>query len=114
MWKTCADTLWERSKSDVHPPNQHRCGPTSTAVTLFVLAAKSDTAPEEDAAIEEHTALVEGGEQSAPMTVPTRPMLLQFFVVLFLYPETKGRSLEQIQTQLCPVFTLLVPVSSYA
>jgi hypothetical protein len=27
-------------------------------------------------------------------------MLLQFFIVLAQYPETKGRSLEQIQSQL--------------
>ena len=27
-------------------------------------------------------------------------MVVQFFVVLFLYPETKGVSLEQLQKQL--------------
>ena len=38
--------------------------------------------------------------QAAPFAFFAAIMLLQFFVVLFLYPETKGRSLEQIQTQL--------------
>lgn len=38
--------------------------------------------------------------QAAPFAFFAAMMLLQFFVVLFLYPETKGRSLEQIQTQL--------------
>ena len=38
--------------------------------------------------------------QVAPFAFFAAMMLLQFFVVLFLYPETKGRSLEQIQTQL--------------
>lgn len=38
--------------------------------------------------------------QGAPFAFFAAMMLLQFFVVLFLYPETKGRSLEQIQTQL--------------
>jgi MFS transporter, SP family, arabinose:H+ symporter len=38
--------------------------------------------------------------QAAPFAVFAAMMFLQFFVVLFLYPETKGRSLEQIQTQL--------------
>ena len=27
-------------------------------------------------------------------------MVLQFFVVLFIYPETKGRTLEQLQQNL--------------
>jgi sugar porter (SP) family MFS transporter len=38
--------------------------------------------------------------QAAPFAFFACMMLLQFFVVLFFYPETKGRSLEQIQTQL--------------
>ncbi|SFS12400.1 MFS transporter, sugar porter (SP) family [Granulicella pectinivorans] len=38
--------------------------------------------------------------QAAPFAFFAAMMLLQFFVVLFFYPETKGRSLEQIQTQL--------------
>jgi SP family arabinose:H+ symporter-like MFS transporter len=38
--------------------------------------------------------------QATPFAFFAAMMLLQFFVVLFLYPETKGRSLEQIQIQL--------------
>lgn len=37
--------------------------------------------------------------QAAPFVFFAAMMALQFFVVLFVYPETKGRSLEQIQTQ---------------
>jgi len=36
---------------------------------------------------------------AAPFVFFSAMMVLQFFVVLFVYPETKGRSLEQIQTQ---------------
>ncbi len=36
---------------------------------------------------------------AAPFVFFSAMMLLQFFIVLFVYPETKGRSLEQIQTQ---------------
>ncbi len=38
--------------------------------------------------------------QAAPFAFFAAMMVLQFFVVLLFYPETKGRSLEQIQTQL--------------
>jgi sugar porter (SP) family MFS transporter len=38
--------------------------------------------------------------QATPFVFFAAMMLLQFFVVLFLYPETKRRSLEQIQAQL--------------
>jgi SP family arabinose:H+ symporter-like MFS transporter len=37
--------------------------------------------------------------QAAPFVFFAGMMLVQFLVVLFVYPETKGRSLEQIQTQ---------------
>jgi MFS transporter, SP family, arabinose:H+ symporter len=37
--------------------------------------------------------------QSAPFVFFAAMMLLQFFIVLFIYPETKGRSLEAIQAQ---------------
>ncbi len=36
----------------------------------------------------------------APFAFFSAMMVVQFFVVLFLYPETKGVSLEQLQTQL--------------
>ncbi len=36
----------------------------------------------------------------APFVFFSSMMVVQFFVVLFLYPETKGVSLEQLQTQL--------------
>ncbi len=36
----------------------------------------------------------------APFVFFSLMMVLQFFVVLFIYPETKGRTLEQLQTQL--------------
>lgn len=35
--------------------------------------------------------------QAAPFVFFASMMLLQFFVVLFVYPETKGRTLEAIQ-----------------
>jgi SP family arabinose:H+ symporter-like MFS transporter len=38
--------------------------------------------------------------QAAPFVFFAGMMLVQFLVVLFVYPETKGRSLEQIQAQL--------------
>ena len=38
--------------------------------------------------------------QAAPFVFFATMMLLQFFVVLLIYPETKGRSLEAIQVQL--------------
>ena len=44
--------------------------------------------------------LVAARSQAAPFVFFAIMMLLQFIVVLFLYPETKGRSLEQIQAQL--------------
>jgi MFS family permease len=44
--------------------------------------------------------LIAARSQAAPFVFFATMMLLQFFVVLFLYPETKGRSLEQIQAQL--------------
>ena len=37
--------------------------------------------------------------QAAPFVFFAAMMVLQFFTVLFFYPETKGSSLEQIQTQ---------------
>jgi hypothetical protein len=37
--------------------------------------------------------------QAAPFVFFAVMMLLQFVIVLFLYPETKGSSLEQIQAQ---------------
>ena len=37
---------------------------------------------------------------AAPFTFFSAMMVLQFFVVLFLYPETKGVSLEQLQRKL--------------
>jgi hypothetical protein len=37
--------------------------------------------------------------QAAPFAFFASMMLLQFFVVLFLYPETKARTLEAIQAQ---------------
>jgi hypothetical protein len=36
----------------------------------------------------------------APFAFFAAMMVLQFFVVLFLYPETKGISLEQLQKKL--------------
>ncbi|HEY0785139.1 MAG TPA: sugar porter family MFS transporter, partial [Acidobacteriaceae bacterium] len=36
----------------------------------------------------------------APFVLFAAMMVLQFFVVLFIYPETKGRTLEQLQVQL--------------
>ncbi len=43
--------------------------------------------------------VVDKFSQGTPFAFFAVMMLLQFFVVLFIYPETKGRSLEQIQTQ---------------
>ncbi len=43
--------------------------------------------------------LIAAKSQTAPFVFFAGMMLLQFFVVLLLYPETKGRSLEQIQAQ---------------
>jgi hypothetical protein len=37
--------------------------------------------------------------QAVPFLFFAGMMLLQFFVVLFVYPETKGSSLEAIQTK---------------
>jgi hypothetical protein len=37
--------------------------------------------------------------QAAPFVFFAAMMLLQFFVVLFIYPETKGSSLEAIQAK---------------
>jgi sugar porter (SP) family MFS transporter len=44
--------------------------------------------------------LIAARSQATPFVFFAAMMLLQFFVVLFLYPETKRRSLEQIQAQL--------------
>jgi MFS transporter, SP family, arabinose:H+ symporter len=44
--------------------------------------------------------LIAARSQAAPFVFFAAMMLLQFGVVLFLYPETKGRTLEQIQSQL--------------
>ncbi len=44
--------------------------------------------------------LIAARSQAAPFVFFAAMMLLQFFVVFFLYPETKGRSLEEIQAQL--------------
>ncbi len=44
--------------------------------------------------------LIAARSQAAPFVFFAAMMLLQFFVVMFFYPETKGRSLEQIQAQL--------------
>jgi SP family arabinose:H+ symporter-like MFS transporter len=43
--------------------------------------------------------LIAARSQAAPFVFFASMMLLQFFVVLFLYPETKASSLEQIQAQ---------------
>lgn len=43
--------------------------------------------------------LIAARSQAAPFVFFAVMMLLQFFVVLFLYPETKGSSLEAIQAQ---------------
>ena len=43
--------------------------------------------------------VVDKFSQGTPFAFFALMMVLQFFVVLFIYPETKGRSLEQIQTQ---------------
>jgi sugar porter (SP) family MFS transporter len=43
--------------------------------------------------------LIAARSQGAPFIFFAAMMLLQFFVVLFLYPETKGSSLEAIQAQ---------------
>jgi hypothetical protein len=43
--------------------------------------------------------LIAARSQGAPFVFFAAMMLLQFFVVLFLYPETKGSSLEAIQAQ---------------
>jgi hypothetical protein len=37
---------------------------------------------------------------AAPFMLFSAMMALQFFVVLFIFPETKGLSLEQMQTKL--------------
>jgi sugar porter (SP) family MFS transporter len=44
--------------------------------------------------------LIAARSQAAPFAFFAAMMLLQFFIVLAQYPETKGRSLEQIQSQL--------------
>ena len=44
--------------------------------------------------------LIAARSKAAPFLFFAAMMLLQFFVVLLLYPETKGRSLEQIQARL--------------
>ncbi len=43
--------------------------------------------------------LIAARSQAAPFAFFAAMMLLQFFVVLFFYPETKARSLEAIQAQ---------------
>jgi sugar porter (SP) family MFS transporter len=43
--------------------------------------------------------IIAHASKSAPFVFFAVMMLVQFFVVLFVYPETKQRSLEQIQTQ---------------
>ena len=43
--------------------------------------------------------LIAARSQAAPFLFFAVMMLLQFFVVLFIYPETKGRSLEAIQAR---------------
>jgi SP family arabinose:H+ symporter-like MFS transporter len=43
--------------------------------------------------------LIAARSQAAPFAFFAAMMLLQFMVVLFLYPETKASSLEQIQAQ---------------
>lgn len=40
--------------------------------------------------------------RSAPFTFFAAMTLLQFFVVLFVYPETKGQTLEELQRRLVP------------
>jgi hypothetical protein len=44
--------------------------------------------------------LVAARSQAAPFVFFAIMMLLQFVVVMVFYPETKERSLEQIQAQL--------------
>jgi hypothetical protein len=44
--------------------------------------------------------LVEKHSTAAPFAFFSAMMVLQFFVVLFAYPETKGVSLEQLQRKL--------------
>jgi len=44
--------------------------------------------------------LIAASSGGAPFVFFSLMMVLQFFVVLFLYPETKGVSLEQMQRKL--------------
>jgi SP family arabinose:H+ symporter-like MFS transporter len=44
--------------------------------------------------------IIASHSKAAPFAFFAAMMLLQFFVVLMFYPETKGRSLEEIQAQL--------------
>ena len=44
--------------------------------------------------------LVAARSGGAPFAFFAVMMVLQFFVVMFLYPETKGKTLEQLQVQL--------------
>lgn len=44
--------------------------------------------------------LVAAKSQAAPFVFFATMMMLQFFVVLMMYPETKGSTLEAIQANL--------------
>jgi hypothetical protein len=46
--------------------------------------------------------LMAASSGGAPFVFFSLMMIVQFFVVLFIYPETKGISLEEMQRKLVP------------